>query len=543
MSGSFSWSGSSGGDWSDSTQWTVNSPGTADVPGAADSADISATGTYTVTSTGVQFGTVTLGNPSVALVLQPDSTGLLGVVNGELDINAGTVQLGPDVTNGGGAGPYLLDGGGTIANFATIILDQAALAPAATGQTIEVVPTLVNAATLDVVDGTVLHLDDSSGLYNGQFAHAVFQGDGSGGGLIAQAITNFSTISLANAATATISGNLFNAGVVILASDPSLQSGSTLDVMAIDPVSGTSGTIVFADGGPDALIIETASTINYASDFTSVLRGFQAGDAIDFAHHEFTNSSTFSVNGTILQVGNGAQIFAKIKIPNLTPAMAAELMVQDDGNGDYNGGNTGGTELVFNATACFTSGVLIETREGPIPVETIRPGDAVAVLLTGGFRPVTWVGHRRIDCRRHPRPETVWPVRIARGAIGPCSPNRDMLLSPDHAVFLNGVLIPIRLLADGKGIVQVPVDTITYYHVELDQHDVLLADGLPAESFLDTGNRSAFDNGGPTTHLFPDFASLRWEASGCAPMIVTGPELEAARRVIAQRSAELVLAA
>jgi hypothetical protein len=86
----------------------------------------------------------------------------------------------------------------------------------------------------------------------------------------------------------------------------------------------------------------------------------------------------------------------------------------------------------------------------------------------------------------------------------------------------------------------VPVREVTYFHIELEQHDIVLADGLPVESYLDTGSRTAFANGGAAIQLHPNFAdartSLRWEAEGCAPLVVSGPQIERARRVLRRQS-------
>ena len=128
-----------------------------------------------------------------------------------------------------------------------------------------------------------------------------------------------------------------------------------------------------------------------------------------------------------------------------------------------------------------------------MPVEALRAGDLVASAF-GALRRVRWLGHRRIDCRRWPRPEQAWPVRVRAGTFGDLSPLRDLLLSPDHAVFVNDVLIPIRHLINGSTIAQVPVDRVTYHHIELAEHDVLLAEGLPAESFLDMRDGSKYAN-------------------------------------------------
>jgi hypothetical protein len=127
------------------------------------------------------------------------------------------------------------------------------------------------------------------------------------------------------------------------------------------------------------------------------------------------------------------------------------------------------------------------------------------------------------------------------GAFGAGVPHSDVWLSPDHAVYVGEVLIPVRLLVNGTSIAQVAVERVVYYHVELPRHDVLLAQGLPAESYLDVRDRSDFANGPGPVQLYPDFASRMWEAYGCAPLVVTGVGLERARAVV-NRLASAVIA-
>ena len=82
------------------------------------------------------------------------------------------------------------------------------------------------------------------------------------------------------------------------------------------------------------------------------------------------------------------------------------------------------------------------------------------------------------------------PVRIAADAFGRGLPTRALFLSPEHAVFADGVLIPVKLLINHRSIEQITPDHVTYYHVELPSHDLLLAEGLAVESYLDVGDRS-----------------------------------------------------
>jgi hypothetical protein len=116
-------------------------------------------------------------------------------------------------------------------------------------------------------------------------------------------------------------------------------------------------------------------------------------------------------------------------------------------------------------------------------------------------------------------------------------PHRDLWLSPDHAVFVDDVLIPIKRLINGTTVAQVQTAEATYFHIELETHDVLIAEGLPTESFMPGMGRGAFDNCDGPVQLHPDLAALAWEACGCAPLVVTGPLLEAVRKRLAGRVA------
>ena len=146
----------------------------------------------------------------------------------------------------------------------------------------------------------------------------------------------------------------------------------------------------------------------------------------------------------------------------------------------HNSDSGTGTFITTNIP-CFTAGTRIRTSAGEIAVERLKIGDRLPTLLRGGNEPVTWIGRRQVDCARHPRPKKVWPVRVSAHAFGLGTPQRDLLLSPDHAVLVRDILVPVRYLINGTTIVQIPRSGVTYYHVELAQHDVIWAEGLAAE--------------------------------------------------------------
>ena len=171
--------------------------------------------------------------------------------------------------------------------------------------------------------------------------------------------------------------------------------------------------------------------------------------------------------------------------------------------------------------ACFATGTKIRTTDGDVAVEALTPGMR-AVLAEGGTAPIVWIGHRDVDFSGHPDQEAAWPVRVRAGTFGAGRPERDLYLSPDHAVFVNEVLIPAKFLIDGRAIVQVPCDSVTWWHVELPRHSVLLAEGLSCESFLDTATHDDTDLKRPRRS---DYVSRVWETEGCAELVVAGPRL------------------
>ena len=186
---------------------------------------------------------------------------------------------------------------------------------------------------------------------------------------------------------------------------------------------------------------------------------------------------------------------------------------------------------------CFAAGTQILTPAGEVAVEALAAGDLV-VLEGGGVARITWVGHRSVDVRRHPWPDLVRPVRLRAGALGPGVPRRDLLLSPEHALAIDGVLVPVGLLVNERSILhEHGIDRLTYHHVELPAHGVLLAEGAPAESYLDLGHRQAFA-GEVVTALHPVFgaAPSAAEAPWCAPRLAEGTRLEAIRARLAARA-------
>jgi hypothetical protein len=165
----------------------------------------------------------------------------------------------------------------------------------------------------------------------------------------------------------------------------------------------------------------------------------------------------------------------------------------------FNNDNSIASGTIINAdtnpfTTCFLAGTLIATPDGPRAVEALAAGDLV-LLADGRALPVRWRGVQTV-ARAFADPLRSFPIRIAAGALGEGLPARDLFLSPDHALFLDGALVQAGALVNGSSVRRlddVP-ETFRYFHVELDEHALLVAEGLAAESFLDTRAHRRFDN-------------------------------------------------
>jgi hypothetical protein len=177
-------------------------------------------------------------------------------------------------------------------------------------------------------------------------------------------------------------------------------------------------------------------------------------------------------------------------------------------------------------------GTLIRTARGDVAIEALTIGDLL-VTASGERKPVRWIGHRRLDCSRYPEPSSVWPVCVVAGAFGEQTPARDLWLSPEHCVAAEGVFIPIRHLINGKTVVQRERASVEYWHVQLDDREVILAEGLPAESYGGV-HRAFFANGGTVVEAYPDFRPVTTMRSALA-RVSAGTEIARTKTLLLER--------
>ena len=462
-------------------------------------------------------GTVTISGPGAMLALGTATTGvgigeagtgtLVAEGGGTLAISAGPLAIGGFSTGPGGGSGSVIVQGETVVNGTTQFL----------GGTVSVAGNLfVWAGSTISVDGvSSVGVGTGTTLQAGELSVGV-SGATLGDGLINAAVINNGSIISSNNATIASStgGTLEITGAVTGTGSLRLAPASVLKLDgSLDPAQ----TLFFSSGGAENLILgQPGAGLANAVTNVRVNDRIEFGNGMTVTSVSMLNSTTAAVN---FSAGGTSGVY---DLTNIAFAGTAN---------HFQRGHDPATGLDFiQAVACFAIGTHIATECGDVAVEALREGDRVRVLSEDRLSTVIWIGHRTIDCARHPQPRQVWPVQILPGAFGPGRPQRTLCLSPDHAVYINDVLVPIRCLINGNTIVQVPTDCVTYYHVELERHAVLLAEGLPAESYLDTGDRRNFANGGGAVALYPDFATRIWEASACAPLVVTDARLHAIRR-------------
>ena len=168
-----------------------------------------------------------------------------------------------------------------------------------------------------------------------------------------------------------------------------------------------------------------------------------------------------------------------------------------------------GTENVKLDIECFLTGTHILTESGEVAVEDLKIGDMVRTA-EGKLEPIAWIGIQTIHPSQVKRPLRGYPVLIKAGALGDRLPHRDLYTSPDHALFVEGLLINAGALVNDVSIIKTePQDTFVYYHIELANHSLLLAEGASTESYLpQKENRAEYDNGAEYENIYPQGSNL-----------------------------------
>jgi hypothetical protein len=383
-----------------------------------------------------------------------------------------------------------------------------------TGTVIVTSPVSVGVLQLLEVDSPATLQIDGIG---GEFSADVIANAGSinisGGELFADNITNAGSITIFEGQLSVQGGvqGLSGAGSIIL------KSGATLSLDS----RASGGTVDFAPGANAELVLF------HDKDFDETISGLKVGTGgakTDFIHTAAAVTvSSVSGQGTT----HGTVILSDGAVLHLTDNSSSNWFVATAVSGS-------GTDIYLSDIACYCRGTQILTDKGEVAVEDLAIGDAVATV-SGQARPIKWIGRRSYGGRFILGRKDILPVCFKAGSLSEGLPRRDLFISPHHAMYLEGVLIEARDLVNGVSIVQAEqVDKVEYFHIELDSHDVIVAEGAPSETFLDDNSRAMFHNAHEYSALYPSPA--QGAVCYCAPRRSDGYEVETARQHIDVRA-------
>jgi len=253
----------------------------------------------------------------------------------------------------------------------------------------------------------------------------------------------------------------------------------------------------------------------------------EQGGKIEFSSYGDTSLDTVSFDSAT----NTLTVFDQYHNPT-------SLKLSGDYAGDYfllsEDAATHNVIVTVSDVACYCRGTLIRTNEGEKPVEALAIGDRL-VTRSGETKPVKWIGRRSYSRRFAMGQKHVLPVCIKAGAIDDHVPARDLWISPHHAMYFDGALVEAKDLVNGTTVFQSNrFETIDYFHIELEEHDVIFAEGAMSETFIDDASRSIFHNAQDYARLYPDETSS--SPRYCAPRLSDGEQLETIREGLAKRS-------
>ncbi len=348
-------------------------------------------------------------------------------------------------------------------------------------------------------------------------------------------------------------GNSVNNGGTINLLDSTLGAPTT-------PISVNGGTVNLEQGSSLYLFpSETIGTINVDPSTVNTVYV----EANGYLHNNSANTQNFTINGVSANThfgisGVSSAPTAATYTPNddgsytltitladgrlltygdihtadgFTPAATASI-VQD--------GNNGWVIEDNGITTCFLAGSMIRTPEGDVAVETLRLGSTVVAFVNGEAveRTVTWAGRAHMLVKAGlADAEAGYPVRILKDALAEGVPYKDMLVTSEHCLFLNGGFVPARMLVNGRSVIyDRSLQSYDYFHVETKEHSVLMADGMLTESYLDTGNRHAFRQSGSVVSLGGH--ARTWNDDAAAPLTVSRDVVEPIFREIEARAME-----
>ncbi|MFS8366801.1 Hint domain-containing protein [Acetobacter oryzifermentans] len=258
-----------------------------------------------------------------------------------------------------------------------------------------------------------------------------------------------------------------------------------------------------------------------------------------YATYDPTNKET--IISTDLNAGSGyTNQNLYVVIPD-TATVSNPLNITHSLSGAYQVTNITTDGTYSDTFACFLKDSFIKTENGYVPVQDIVPGRMISVFMDGKEeqKEVVWAGTARVVVNGNlPEDQAGYPVRVLKNSISENVPFKDMLITSEHCLFVEGKFVPARMLVNGRSIYyDTSVTSYNYYHIETEKHSVIMADGMLTESYLDTGNRRNFQSAGKVIRI--GGKQKNWQQDAAAPLGVQREFVEPIFQKIEERAKNL----
>ncbi|MBB2174811.1 Hint domain-containing protein [Gluconacetobacter johannae] len=371
-------------------------------------------------------------------------------------------------------------------------------------------------------------------------------------------INALSSVTVENGATAQVGGGLIGVG----AATNLTVDGGVLEIEGNLIGTGTLNTVTVGPAGGEIKVDPTglsANILNIPVDFVD-----SSGNPTDAIPKNFvmdfpsatTIPATYDPSTDTTTIGDGVSVLGILGVGRTITLQGDPFNLKTTGQAQYGvldpmhfgpivaySKNFTQSDKEGGVITCFLPGTLVGTPDGTCAVEDMRAGDAVLAHVEGRdiVRTIVWVGARHVTANGRDD----YPVRIRKDAFAEGAPFMDLLVTPEHCLYVDGRLIPARMLVNGRSItVEASMDSFDVYHIETEDHSIVTANGMPTESYLDTGNRRSFrpvQDGRVVVGLFGPRKT--WAHDAAAPFCVARETVEPLFRRIEDRAVALGLPA
>ena len=347
-------------------------------------------------------------------------------------------------------------------------------------------------------------------------------------------MTPLASMTVSNGATARLGGRVAAVGAAtrLIIDGGTLEiAGSALAASASVTVDPAGGTLRIGSGGLPAGAATVAVRFSAGIAPASFTIDFPGAASVNAVYDATTMQTT---------IGDGISLLGAAATPGRTATLAGNPFGITVAAGRASAVKTFPMSDRSGVLTCFLPGVMIATPDGERAVETLRAGDAVLAVEHGRqvIRRLVWAGSDPVVVPDDRCEAERLPVRIRRDALADGVPHADLLVTPEHCLLLEGRFVPARMLVNGRSVViETEMRSYTAHHIETEPHAIIMANGAPTESYLETGSRSLRTSAGIVVR--PLTMAKSWARDAAAPLEVSRDVVEPLWQALATRAERL----